>query len=169
MQRQWASPARPGAPAQRRGTGHGPGRRRLAGEWAEEAAAETLRLAGWSILARNVRVARDEVDIVALEPDDPPVLVLVEVRSRTEPRAAVGSAPGFGQPEESVDARKVGRLYRAAFALLRAGELPDGTPLPLGRWRVDLVTVVRDVAVDTNGSGVGAWRVTTHLRGLAPP
>jgi putative endonuclease len=128
--------------------------RRVAGDQAEDAVALHLAARGWTILARNLRVGRSELDIVASEPSGPCAFVVVEVRSRT--------VPGFGAPEESVDAAKVARLYAAAWDLARAGHVP-GIGRPAGRpFRVDLVTVVRE--------GAGAkWRVSAHLRGIAPP
>jgi Holliday junction resolvase-like predicted endonuclease len=128
--------------------------RRAAGDQAEEAAAGYLIGLGWSVLARNVRVGRAELDIVAVEPGVADAFVVVEVRSRSGPR--------FGAPEESVDAAKVARLYRAAWDLGREGMLPDGRRLPLGPPRVDLVALVRDRA---RGTG---WQLHVHLRGLAP-
>lgn len=101
--------------------------------------ADRLLEAGWSILARQVVVGRDEVDLVAVEPGEdagPGSLVFLEVRSARSER--------FGGPEESVVGRKAMRTYRAAFALLRTGVLPDGRPLPALPWRVDLVTLVGD-------------------------
>ena len=74
----------------------------------------------WRILATGVQVGRDELDIIGIEPGTPPCLVFVEVRSHTNSR--------FGSPEESVSAAKLARTYRAAFALLRLAQLPDGTP-----------------------------------------
>jgi putative endonuclease len=128
--------------------------RRVAGDLAEDAVARHLAARGWAILARNLRVGRSELDIVASEASGPCAFVVVEVRSRTVPR--------YGAPEESVDAAKVARLYAAAWDLARAGQMPGGSRLAGGPFRVDLVTVVRDRA--------GArWRVLTHLRGLAPP
>ena len=103
-------------------------------------------------MARNIRVGRGELDIIAIDPGPAPTLVFVEVRS--------ASGTGFGAPVESVDARKVARLYRAASALVRAGRLPDGRALPANSWRVDLVTLVR-----TDGR---TWRLAGHLRGLDP-
>ena len=126
--------------------------RRRAGDVAEEAVARHLSGNGWTIVARNVRVGRSELDIVAIEPTPVPALVFVEVRSATVTR--------FGAPVESVDARKVSRLYRAAWALVRAGRLPDGKSLPDIEWRVDLVTVIRQ-----DGR---AWQLAGHLRGLDP-
>jgi Holliday junction resolvase-like predicted endonuclease len=116
--------------------------------------ADGLRAQGWTILARNVRVARSEVDIIAVESEPTATLVFVEVRSRTVTR--------YGAPEESVDAAKVERLYRAAWRLVREGSLPDGRPLPRAPMRIDLVTVVRD-GLDR------PWVVCRHLRGLRPP
>jgi Holliday junction resolvase-like predicted endonuclease len=129
--------------------------RRAAGDEAEEVAARHLADLGWSILGRNVRIGRTELDIVAVEPGVAAAFVVVEVRSR--------SGPGFGAPQESVDAAKVARLYEAAWRSARAGRLPDGRRLPPGAPRGDLVCVVRD-----RGSG-GGWQLTCHLRDLAPP
>ena len=105
-------------------------RRRL-GDAAEQAVAVRLTQLGWSVLGASVPVGRDELDLVGVEPGQPPTLVFVEVRSHTVDR--------FGAPEESVGADKVTRLYRAAAGLLREGQLPDGTALPRLAWRVDLV------------------------------
>ena len=86
-------------------------RRRVTGDLAEAAVAQRLAAAGWTILDRNVRVGRIEVDILARDPEAVPVIV--EVRSR--------STPGFGAPEETVSRQKVERLYRAAWQLAQAG------------------------------------------------
>lgn len=129
-------------------------RRRL-GDRAESLVAGQLAALGWTILAANVRVDRDEVDLIGVEPGLPPTLVFVEVRSRT--------APAFGPPEESVDGAKIARIYRAAFALLRARRLPDGRSLPPLRWRVDLVSVdARPLQLD-DVAGVAL----RHVRGIS--
>ena len=129
------------------------GPRGVIGAAAEVAAATHLSASGWRIVARNVRIGPDEIDIVALEPGEPPTLVIVEVRSR--------SGPAFGSAVESVDARKVARLYRAALALRRAGLAGWSTRSTDCAWRVDLLALTGDL--------VSGWRVETHLRGLAPP
>lgn len=130
------------------------GPRAAIGTTAEGAAASYLQAAGWTVLARNVRVGRDEVDIVALEPGPAGDFVVVEVRAR--------SRPGFGDAVESVDAGKVSRLYRASLALRRDHQA-HGTRVDRWRrrWRVDLLTL--RLAAD------GRWRVERHLRGLEPP
>jgi putative endonuclease len=129
--------------------------RRAAGDQAEEAVALHLVGLGWSVLGRNVRIGRTELDIVAIEPQVAAAFVVVEVRSRSGPR--------FGAPQESVDAGKVKRLYAAAWHLVRAGCLPGGRRLPSGAPRVDLVCVLRDHATG------GDWHVGCHLRGVSPP
>jgi Holliday junction resolvase-like predicted endonuclease len=123
------------------------------GASAERAAAAHLSARGWSILARNVRVGRDELDLIARAPGADAVLVIVEVRAR--------SGPAFGTAVESVDRRKVARLYRAAAVLRRCGH-PALGPGPLRRpLRVDLLTMRRRPS--------GSWDVESHLSGLEPP
>ncbi|MFL5778083.1 MAG: YraN family protein [Chloroflexota bacterium] len=103
------------------------------GDAAEDLVARVLTAAGWSVLARNVRIGRHELDLVAIDPGPPPALVVVEVRWRVE--------RGFGLPEETVDHRKRARLRAGAFRLVDAGRLPDGRVLPRLMLRFDLVAV----------------------------
>lgn len=83
------------------------------GRLAEERAAEYLRALGYSIVARNWRARRGELDIVA---QDGAELVFVEVRARW--------SGGWGTPEETVGWEKRRRLLSAAqsFAVSRAYE-----------------------------------------------
>jgi putative endonuclease len=132
-------------------------RRRANGDAAEGFVAGHLTALGWRILARAVRVGRDELDIVALEPGSGPgeeVVVVVEVRS--------GRSRRFGHPAESVPGGKSRRVLRAALTLRASGRLPDGASLPPGDWRVDLVTVEGD----PDGEGPAA-PVVRHLKGMA--
>lgn len=126
------------------------------GERGEALASRHLEGLGWWILARRVRVGRDEIDLVAVEPGPPDVLVFVEVRSHATSR--------FGAPEESVDRRKIARLYRAASTLGLGGTLPDGTRLPRLPWRIDLVAV--DDAPSL-GLGLGGPAIR-HVRSVEP-
>ncbi len=131
-------------------------RRRRSGERGEALAARHLRSIGWEVLGSRVRVGRDEIDLLAVEPGPPRSIVVVEVRTRVTSR--------FGTPEESVDPRKVGRLYRAAAALRALGRLSDGTAIPPLTWRVDLIAVD-----DAPALGPAAGGVTfRHVRGLEP-
>jgi Holliday junction resolvase-like predicted endonuclease len=129
------------------------GPRGAIGAAAEDAAARHLSDRGWRILARNLRIGRDELDIVALEPAEPPVVVVVEVRS--------GSSGRFGRPSESVDGAKVARLYRASMTLRRSGHPNVDIVTGAVSWRVDLVTLQRDRA--------GRWTIDVHLKGVEPP
>ncbi len=96
------------------------------GAFGEERAAEYLRRRGFKILARNVRTAFGEMDIVAM---DGATVVFVEVKSRR-------SRGGL----EAVDARKRKRLSRLALAFLaRAGWLDRAA-------RFDVVAVASDGA-----------------------
>ena len=54
----------------------------LAGDAAESLAAEYLITRGWQVLARKVRVGREELDLVAVDRGPPPAVVFVEVRWR---------------------------------------------------------------------------------------
>ena len=104
-----------------------------AGDDAEAAAADRLIADGWVILGRRVRVGRGELDLVAVDPGPPPMLVIVEVRWRSD--------RGFGLPEETVDWRKRAHLRRAVSRLVASGVLPDGSPLPDLPVRVDFAAV----------------------------
>jgi len=78
------------------------------GRAAEAAAAAFLsRVHGYEIVARNVWLRGAELDLVARDGD---VVVFVEVRSRSHRR--------FGSPVETVGARKIARVARAAHAFL---------------------------------------------------
>jgi Holliday junction resolvase-like predicted endonuclease len=134
--------ARPGDPAPSRTAAQ------RAGDAAEAVVETALRQAGWSVLARQVRVGRAELDLVAVDPGPPAALVAVEVRWR--------SGRAFGLPEESVHDRKIARLWGALGRLLGAGRLPDGALLPPLPARVDLVVVEPGRAPD------GAPRLRHH-------
>ena len=114
---------------------------RRTGDAAEQVVVDGLVAAGWSILARAVRVGRNELDIVAVDPGPPRTLVIVEVRWRRR--------RDFGLAEETVDHRKRARLRHAAHDLRDRGDLPH-----LG-LRFDLVVV-------EPGRGPGLPRIRHH-------
>jgi len=97
------------------------------GDRAEAVVARHLTGAGWTILARNVRVGRDELDVVGIDPGPPRCLVVVEVRWR--------ASRAFGLAEETVDERKRARIRRATWRWLDEADVPK---LPV---RFDLIVV----------------------------
>ena len=121
------------------------------GDDGEDLAAARLQAAGWTVLARNLRLGRDELDLVAIDPGPPAALVVVEVRRR--------GRRDFGLPEETLGHRKRAALRRACGRLLEVGGLPDGRPLPSLPLRLDLV------AIDPGPDGRPSVR---HHRGIRP-
>lgn len=77
------------------------------GKEGERLAALYLEGKGYSILARNWRFGKEEIDLVAQKKD---TLVIVEVKAR--------SGSFFGEPEEFVNRKKQKHLIRAANAYI---------------------------------------------------
>lgn len=97
------------------------------GRRAEDAAARHVESLGWTVLARNVRVSRLEIDLIAREGE---VVVVIEVRTR-----------GRGAWERALDSvghRKRTRIRRAGETLWRTRFKRDAS---LQRMRFDLVSV----------------------------
>lgn len=103
------------------------------GAWAEALALAHLEARGARLVARNVRLAGGELDLVVL---DGGVLAVVEVKGRGPRRRVTG--------REAVSPAKQARLRRTAVAwLVRQGHDPDRV-----RLRFDVVEVTRDAAGD---------------------
>lgn len=100
----------------------------LAGKIGEDFAVSFLKKNNYQILARNFHSRFGELDVVAQELN---TLVFVEIKTRW--------SKNFGNPEEAVNLRKLGRIERAAqyFKLLHP-KTPDN-------MRIDVVaTEVKD-------------------------
>ena len=95
------------------------------GKLAEEQAANFVRGLGMRVLARNVRGAGGEVDIVAAEGE---TIAFIEVKAR--------SSSAFGSALAAVDARKRRRLRAFAQDYLQI-------VAPQARARFDVVTIER--------------------------
>ncbi len=95
------------------------------GRVAERLAATFLEQEGYRIVRRNFRAPGGEIDVIAWDDD---VLCFVEVRSREHTR--------HGHPLETIDARKIRRVVRAAHAYL------DEVPAPWPEMRFDAVGIV---------------------------
>jgi putative endonuclease len=122
------------------------------GDAAEAAVADSLAGSGWTILGRNLRFGRNEVDILAVDPGPPPGLVVVEVRWR--------ASRAYGLGEETFDWRKRAHLRAAVGRLSGMAALPDGRSIPRLPIRIDLVVV-------EPGEGDGPVRVRHHRDALA--
>ena len=111
------------------------------GRYGEQLAADHLVAQGLTVLARNWRCARGELDLVLRDADG--TVVFCEVKTR--------SGTGFGEPSEAVGRRKAARL-RALACLWLAEHRPPGTT----DLRFDVVSIVRRR---------GEAPQLTHLRG----
>jgi putative endonuclease len=100
------------------------------GSFGETYAAHTLRHRGYEIIARNLRYATGEIDIVAREGGE---MVFVEVKTRR-------SGSHYSLPEDSITDVKMERLEAAIDAYFDTG----GFRHP---YRIEVVAV----EVDTSG------------------
>ncbi len=82
----------------------------------ENAAVGHLVGLGWTILDRNWRCSAGELDIVALQPGDQPVVVFCEVKCRR--------GLGYGPPLEAITEAKVLKLREVALHWLRGRQRP---------------------------------------------
>ena len=114
------------------------------GRRGEDLAHRFLRRQGYTIVARNYRLAEGdgEADLIAWEGG---TLVVVEVKSR-------GSAE-YGPPDRAIGEEKRDHLRRVARAYARK------TDTPWERVRCDLVTVVFDdpPRLELFRDSLGAW------------
>ncbi|MEM0961365.1 MAG: YraN family protein [Bacteroidota bacterium] len=88
------------------------------GRHGEELAAEYLEANGYRLLETNYRFGREEIDIIAFQPNarnDGGVIVFVEVKTRSGDR--------FGSPESAVDEAKQKAIKRVAEAYLHERRL----------------------------------------------
>ena len=97
------------------------------GRAGEDRAARYLESSGYTVLDRNWRIRDGEIDLVVARHGD---LVVVEVKTRR--------GPAFGHPFEAIDARKLSRVWRLAFAWIAAHpESAQGR-----RLRVDAIAII---------------------------
>lgn len=94
----------------------------------EDLAAAHLRALGWRILERNWRCPAGELDIVAVEPGSPPVLVFCEVKARRNTT--------YGPPVEAITQAKVAKLRELGLHWLQ------DHPSPVPSLRFDGIGVL---------------------------
>lgn len=88
--------------------------RQSLGKKGESIAIDYLRRQGYTILGKNFRFDRAEIDVIAKDKD---ILVFVEVKTRRS-----GS---LGDPEDAVTMRKRSQLIKAAQGYLYQSSLSD--------------------------------------------
>ena len=103
-------------------------KRNESGLWGEDIAVEFLKSKKYRIAGRRFRIGYDEIDIIAVPPDDSRKIVFIEVKTR---RSSL-----FGGPLAAIGPLKRRALCRAAAHYLR--KLPAPTPA----FRFDAVTVL---------------------------
>lgn len=89
----------------------------------ENLAAEYLEKQGFTVIARNYRHRRAEIDLIVKREN---WIIFVEVKTR--------SSVSFGQPEEFVDYGKTKRIFEAAEEFIYANDWH-------GHIRFDIVSV----------------------------
>jgi putative endonuclease len=99
--------------------------RQRVGKRGETIAEAFLHTKGLITVARNVRTPIGEIDLLLRQGDQ---LVFVEVKTRTNLE--------FGQPEESINARKLERMIRCAEFYVQHH------PETSGYWRIDVVAIL---------------------------
>ena len=106
-----------------------PSARATLGRLGEDAAARHLVATGYTLITRNWRCARGELDLVARQGDQ---MVFVEVKTRRGSQS---------HPEENVGTVKARRLTVLAYTYLEyAGLSADSA------WRIDVIAVEVDLA-----------------------
>lgn len=93
------------------------------GKWGEQVAAEYLQRKGYTIVARNWKCGRRDLDIVAMDDD---MLVVVEVKTR--------SGNILVEPEMAVDYAKLMSLRKAANMFVKSRHI--NAPL-----RFDIISI----------------------------
>ena len=103
------------------------------GRAGEAIAAEFLGMIGYGIIERNLRIGRNEIDIVASDRD---CLVFVEVKTRRSGR--------FGSPAGAVGREKILGIRRAAGRYSNG----DRCSRRFDEFRIDVIAIELDLPGD---------------------
>lgn len=98
---------------------------RARGEWGERMACRWYEQHGYTIVARNVRVGKGEIDFIATRDD---VVVIGEVKAR--------ASENFGSPAQAMSEHKQRTVRRAGVEWAKANNIV------LWQLRFDLVCIV---------------------------
>jgi putative endonuclease len=111
------------------------------GDRGEALAARLLERAGWTILLRNFRMGRKEIDLVARRGE---VVAFVEVKTR--------AGSGYGHPLEAITWKKRREIHQVALAWIDRFGRPGDT------YRFDAVAVQVSGSHESIDHVEDAWR-----------
>ena len=100
------------------------------GKWGEDLAADYLQRKGYTIIERDWKSGRRDLDIIA---QDGNVIVFVEVKTRRNRL--------YGEPEESVDYHKLQNLQQAISHYVKFKHIRQ-------EIRFDIISIVGTVGTD---------------------
>jgi len=100
------------------------------GKFGEQLAKDFLVKHGYEIVSGHWQKRVGEIDVIALEPDNNE-LVFVEVKTRT--------STAFGYPEETVNKKKLQKIYKTAQWFLFTNQYPGKQ-----NWRIDVISIILD-------------------------
>jgi len=100
------------------------------GKWGEDLAADYLQRKGYTIIERDWKSGRRDLDIVAKNGD---VIVFVEVKTRCNSL--------YGQPEEAVDYRKLQSLQQAINHYIKFRHISQEV-------RFDIISIVGTIGAE---------------------
>lgn len=103
------------------------------GRHGEQTAVRHLEELGYRILGRNVRLQKDEIDIIAYDPQDQ-VFVFAEVKARQTVSEEYA-------PELNITFAKRRNLFRSARLWVASHGIEEG-------WRVDVICVAGGTVTD---------------------
>jgi putative endonuclease len=100
------------------------------GKWGEDLAADYLQRKGYTIIERDWKSGKRDLDIIAQDGD---VIVFVEVKTRRNRL--------YGEPEESVDYHKLQNLQQAISHYVKFKHIRQ-------EIRFDIISIVGTVGTD---------------------
>ena len=101
------------------------------GKWGEDLAVAFLQRQGYTIIERDWKSGRRDIDIIAKDETD--TIVFVEVKTRRNRL--------FGEPEEAIDYRKMQSLQQAINHYIKFRHLN-------GNVRFDIISIVGTIGTE---------------------
>jgi putative endonuclease len=100
------------------------------GQWGEQVACQFLLKKGYNLVAKNYHIFGGELDIIVQKNG---ILTFVEVKTR--------STQTFGTAAESLNHRKIQKLYRAILIYLEKEDVHHSSTGHYPLWQLDLIAI----------------------------